>query len=155
MPQIDGLTTFRIGVELELMTCNEPGCGIQWAAPVEWFAARRRDKKRWSCPNMHERVFVGKSREEELREELKRSQATVTMFRESNARLEDRNLRLKRQNAAQRGVATRLRNKAIAGLCAFCTHEFPNVAAHVAEAHPGEQLQEDPEGDPYIAESAT
>lgn len=36
-----------------------------------------------------------------------------------------------------RGVVTKLKNRAAAGRCAFCDHEFDDVAAHVAQEHPG------------------
>lgn len=139
----NALQTFALGVELELMTCSE--CGVSFGLPTNWIEGRRSDHKTWYCPNGHQRYFPSKSKEEELQAELKRVRGIAEMERRNSARLHEDKQRLKRQVSAQKGVATRLKNKAIAGICAFCAHEFPNVAEHVKAEHPGEALEEDPE----------
>lgn len=141
----DGLTTFALGVELEMLTCYERTCGIQFAAPSAWLKERRRDHKGFHCPNGHSQHFPGKTREEELRDELNRTKDALDYQRQRGNRLEDDKTRLKHQVRAHKGVVTRLKNKAIAGICAFCSCEFPNVAEHVKAEHPGEALEEAPE----------
>lgn len=140
------LTTFEIGVELELLTCTE--CGLSYGVPSAWVDGRRSDHKTWYCPNGHQRYFPGKSREEELRDELAKVRETAEYHRKRGDRLEDDKAHLKRVASAQKGVATRLRNKAVAGICAFCACEFPNVAEHVKAEHPSEVLEADPEPEP-------
>lgn len=140
MPRVDVVT------ELDTITCYRTDCGILFAVPTLWMENKRSDHSDFTCPNGHHQAFLTKSKEEELRDELARTKRSVEYYRESNQRLEDRATKLKHQVRAQKGVATRLRNKAIAGICAFCEHEFPNVAEHVQLAHPGESLEEDPEG---------
>lgn len=145
MAKTDWITTAQIGVELELFTCDNDGCGISFAMPSRFVEGRRADHKTWYCPNGHPRHFPGKSREEELRDELNRMRRIAEMERKTAARLHEDKQRLRRQVSAHKGVATRLKNKAIAGVCAFCAHEFPNVAEHVKAEHPDESLAEDPE----------
>jgi hypothetical protein len=143
MAKTDYITTLQIGVELELVTCSE--CGVSFGLPTTWLTGRRSDHKTWYCPNGHTRYFPGKTKEEELRDELERVRKIAEMERKTAAQLHADKQRLRRQVSAQKGVATRLRNKAIAGVCAFCAHEFTDVAEHVKAEHPGEALEEDPE----------
>lgn len=141
MPRVE------VATELDTITCYKTDCGILFAVPVLWLNNKRRDHSSFTCPNGHSQGFFGKSKEEQLKEELAKTKKTLDYFREDNHRLNDDKRRLKRQAAAQKGVATRLRNKAIAGICGFCEHEFANVAEHVKQEHPGESLEVDPEPD--------
>lgn len=134
-----------VSVNLVTETCCRSDCGILFAVPEDWQRQRRRDHTNFYCPNGHHQAYLAKSKEEQLRDELAKTRQSVEYYRKATARLEDDKTKLKHQVRAQKGVATRLRNKAIAGICAFCEHEFPNVAEHVKAEHPGESLQEDPE----------
>lgn len=139
MPRVEVTTA------LVTITCYRTDCGILFAVPEHWQATKLRDHEDFWCPNGHSQAYLGKSQEEKLRDELARVRKIAEMERKTSARLEEDKIRLKHQVRAQKGVATRLRNKAIAGICAFCEHEFANVAEHVKTAHPGESLEEDPE----------
>lgn len=139
----NGLQTLQLGVELEMLTCYLRTCGIQFAAPADWLDRRRRDHAEFHCPNGHAQSFQAKTKEELLREELQRTKRTVDYLRTDNQRLADQRATLKRSVAAQKGVATRLRNKAIAGECAFCHQRFPDVAEHVQAEHPGESAADE------------
>lgn len=141
------LQTLALGVELELLTCAQKGCGISFALPSHYVDSRRADHASWYCPNGHSQWFPGKSKEEQLKEELERVKKTVDYFRGRTDRLEDDKAHLKRQHAAQKGVATRLRKKAIAGECAFCHERFANVADHVQAEHPTEAAEQEVESD--------
>lgn len=139
------MSTIEVTTQLDTITCYRTDCGILFAVPVHWKATKLRDHKDFWCPNGHPQAYLSKSNEEKLQEELKRTKATVDYLRSDNHRLADDKTRLKHQVRAHKGVATRLRNKAIAGICAFCSCEFPNVAEHVRTDHPGESLEEAPE----------
>lgn len=141
------LQAFALGVELELLTCSSKGCGISFALPAHFADSRRADHASWYCPNGHSQWFPSKTKEEQLREELAATKKTVDYFRQRGNRLEDDKAKLRRQHAAQKGVATRLRNKAIAGECAFCHERFANVADHVQAEHPGEAAEQEVESD--------
>lgn len=132
MPRVE------VATELDTITCYRTDCGILFAVPVLWLYGKQRDHTDFMCPNGHSQAFLGESKEEKLRKELKAANATVEMFRGSNARLNSRVDVLKRQVSAQRGVATKLRKKLAAGQCPFCDHSFPDVAQHVEAEHPAE-----------------
>jgi hypothetical protein len=135
-----------VATELDTITCYRTDCGILFGVPPLWMANKRRDHSDFTCPNGHPQAFIRKSKEEELKEELARTKRTVDYLRSDNHNLQEQKARLKRSVAAQKGVATRLRNKAIAGQCAFCHETFPNVAEHVQAEHPSEAAEVE-EGD--------
>ena len=129
--------TVEITTKLVTITCCRTDCGILFAVPERWQQTRRRDHSDFFCPNGHPQRYNARSEEEKLREELASAQRSLKWQREDNRRLADDNMTLARSRTALRGVVTRLRRKAVAGECAFCGHRFPDVAAHVAELHPG------------------
>lgn len=135
MPRIE------VATELDTITCYKTDCGILFAVPSLWLANKRRDHSDFTCPNGHHQAFLQKTKEEQLKEELARTKRTVDYLRTDNHRLAEDKTKLKHQVRAQKGVATRLRNKAIAGECAFCHQRFPDVAEHVQAEHPGEAAE--------------
>jgi hypothetical protein len=137
--------TIDVSVNLVTETCCVSTCGILFAVPEDWQRQRRRDHTNFYCPNGHHQAYQAKTKEEQLRDELAKAKQALDYQRQRGDRLEDDKTHLKHQVRAQKGVATRLRNKAIAGICAFCEHEFANVAEHVRAEHPSESLEEDPE----------
>lgn len=141
MPRIEVVT------ELETISCYRGDCGILFAVPEHWLTTKRRDHSDLTCPNGHSQAFLKQSREELLKEELKRTQESRDYYQKRNLSLEERQDTLKRQVAAQKGVATRLRNKAIAGECGFCHVRFADVAQHVQAEHTGEAAEEEVESD--------
>lgn len=139
MPRVE------VATELDTVTCYRTDCGILFAVPSLWLENKKRNHTDFTCPNSHSQAFLAKTKEEQLRDELAKTRESVEFYQKSTRRLEDDKTKLKHQVRAQKGVATRLRNKAIAGICGFCSCEFPNVAEHVRTEHPGEALEEDPE----------
>jgi hypothetical protein len=137
MPRVEVIT------ELDTVTCYRTDCGLQFAVPVLWLENKRRDHSDFTCPNGHHQAFLGKTKEEQVRDELKRSQETAEYYRKRNLRLEDDKTHLKRSISAQRGQVPKLRNKAIRGECWFCHQQFADVAAHVQTEHPGETAEDD------------
>lgn len=126
-----------IGLDLMILTCCQAGCGLSFAVPEHWYRKRREDHSWWYCPNGHQQHFAAKSEAEKLREQLARTERDLKWQADRSRRLADDNMTLARSRRALRGVVTRLKRQAVAGRCAFCDHEFPDVVAHVAEAHPG------------------
>lgn len=130
-------TTVEISTTLVPITCHVSYCGILFAVPERWNRSKLQDHSTFYCPNGHAAMYAGKTEEEKLREQLTRTEAVLSRERDLGKRLADDNMNLANSRRALRGVVTRLRNKAAAGRCAFCDHEFPDVAAHVAAEHPG------------------
>lgn len=129
MPRVE------VAIELDTITCYLATCAITFAVPQLWRDQKIRDHTGFYCPNGHNQAFTAKSREEQLRGELARVKKTVDYFREETHRLNDKAATLKRRVAAQKANVTKLKRKAIAGECAFCHHQFPDVAAHVEAEH--------------------
>ena len=110
MPRVE------VATELDTITCYRTDCGILFAVPVLWMENKRRDHSDFTCPNGHHQAYLAKSKEEELKDELKRARGIAEAERAYAARLDEDKTRLKHQLRAQKGVVTRLRNKAIAGI---------------------------------------
>lgn len=118
----------------ELMSCGE--CGIAFYVPHGFYVDRREDGKGWYCPNGHPRVF--KEREaDKLRRELKRTEERAAERLEWLHEERERHAHTGRRLAATKAVVTKTKARIAAGKCVRCSCEFPDLAAHMAEAHPG------------------
>jgi len=131
-------TTIDVFTQLETITCYRSDCGILFAVPALWQQSKRRDHSNFYCPNGHSQGYLAKSREEELAEKLAHMTASRDRHVKRADQLADDNMTLANQKRALKGVATKLRRKAASGTCAWCSHTFPDVAAHVAAEHPDE-----------------
>lgn len=141
MPRVE------VAIELQTITCYLGTCGITFAVPTLWHAAKVSDHTDFVCPNGHYQHFLAKTKEEQLREELQKARNALDYQRKRGDRLEDDKQHLKRQVSAQRGQVTKLKRKAAAGECAFCHQQFPDVASHVESEHPTEKAAAESETD--------
>lgn len=130
-------TTIEMTTTLVPITCHVSTCGILFAVPERFNQSKRSDHSTFYCPNGHGAVYAGKTEEQKLRDQLAQTKRWLEQEETRAARLEDDNMTLAKSRSALRGVVTRMKNKAAAGRCQWCEHEFPDVAQHVAEAHPG------------------
>src|SRR5690348_17118433 len=99
-----------MGVQFEVITCCAKGCGLTFAVPNWWYQKRRDDHSSWSCPNGHSQHFSAESdaeRERRLRKEAEQ-RILEAQARTNQARHEAEVL--KRQVAAQKRLATRVKN---------------------------------------------
>lgn len=125
------LTQIAIGVET--LTCE---CGLAFAVPQAWVDARRSDHATWYCPNGHKRYFPGKSREEQLREELDREQRKRADVESSRDYWRTEQEQTARRLVATRGVVTRTKKRIADGKCPCCKASFKDLATHMASEHP-------------------
>lgn len=109
------------------MTCCN--CGIAYSVPDRWCRERENDHKTFYCPNGHRQYFSGESSEEKLRRRAERAE-------QQNAMLSDERDAAERSARAFKGQATKLRNRAKAGVCPCCKRTFGNVARHMKQQHP-------------------
>lgn len=86
------------------------------------------DKAPFWCPNGHELVFK--------ESEVQRLQREVAMARGSAARAARREQFTKRQLAATKGAATKLRKRIANGVCPCCHRSFSNLQRHMKTQHP-------------------
>lgn len=122
-------------VETTLVTEDCCNCGMTFAMPIE-FKERKLKKrniaseKTFYCPAGHAQHYLGETEETMLRRERDRLQQQVAQH--------DDEIDYQRRSArAYKGQATRLRRRAKAGVCPCCNRTFKQLAAHMANKHPG------------------
>lgn len=132
--------TLEIAITFETVTCCHSGCGITFAVPDWWVKSRRTDHQRWYCPSGHAQHFSGQTDDERRIAQLQAELADERRFRgweeDRRKRAESDAMNLANSNRALRGVATKLKKRASAGVCAYCNRTFINVTRHVASKHP-------------------
>lgn len=97
-------------------------------------AACRRDGRSFYCPAGHRQSYQD-SENDNVRRERDR-------LKQENARLEDcirsqtsSTEFYKRQSAAMKGVATKMKNRIKVGVCPCCNRTFQDLARHMASQH--------------------
>ncbi len=112
-------------------------CGVVYGLNKTFKENRRLDLKRFYCPNGHGAVF-GESDLDIAKRETEQQRQNAEMawqrFRDERATHDG----TKRSLAATKGVVTKQRNRAGAGLCLFCNRHFVHLAKHVVCKHPDE-----------------
>lgn len=124
-----------ITIALTGTDCAE--CLVVFAVPDRLIRERREDGKEFYCPNGHRLVF-GPTQADRLRTELAAAKRDVAWFKTAEANERTQRHAAERSAAAYKGQTTRLRKRAIAGVCAFCHRHFVNVERHVSTKHPTE-----------------
>ena len=110
-------------------------CGIPFGVPDEFDDRRRQDGKSFCCPRGHnqsyhdnetQRLKKQLAHEKKLREWAEQD-ARVAKAAESRA-----NYRVR----AMKGVITKQKKRAAAGVCPCCNRTFQNLARHMSTKHP-------------------
>jgi len=129
------VTTFRratADVALEMVVeacCN---CGLPFAMTADFEKERRRDHKAFWCPSGHSQSYGENQTERALRSVRERLESEQGW----SSRLSSRLAVAERSLSATRGVVTRQRNRARAGLCPCCNRHFVAMERHMASKHP-------------------
>lgn len=126
--------------ELTHITC---WCSLEFAMPTRLYRSCRDDAKQcFYCPLGHSNVFR-ESEADKLRRERDR-------LKQDQARLHDRireereaKEAVQRSANAYKGQATKLRNRAAAGVCPCCNRQFQNLHRHMKTQHPNFGPDED------------
>lgn len=133
-------------LNLTLVSC--PACGISYGIPDDLNdrALEARRSHSLYCPNGHSWHYTGKS-DEQKRAEAAEARAREAEHQRDAARKTAAIAREQRETAERRaralkGHATRLRHRIAAGKCPQCSADFPDLAAHYAEVHPGAEAPE-------------
>ena len=114
---------------LTVTSCGD--CRIGFAIPEDLYSARHQDGQSFYCPNGH-RISWSETENARLARQLKAQQ-------EYTARLNQRLTDEQNHSRALKGVATKLRNRVIAGECSFCGQHLHDLARHIARVHPDEK----------------
>jgi hypothetical protein len=97
----------------------------------------RKGEQEFFCPNGHGQVYIkDESDLTKVRRERDRLRQQVARLMDERREETDRADAEKRRASAQKGVATRLKNRVKAGLCPCCNQSFKNLAQHMESEHP-------------------
>lgn len=117
-----------LSVTIEVHHCGT--CGVIFGFEEKWAEERRSDKASWCCPNGHVFSWNGKPEVFELRDQLAEQKRRNKATRDLLAAEE-------RSHAATRGHLTRTKKRVAQGVCPCCNRTFKQLAAHMANKHPG------------------
>jgi hypothetical protein len=120
------LSLFK-NVSYETTTCIK--CGVDIVMPAYMYDHRLKDQTNFYCPNGHPQRFIGETEEQKLRKLVK----TERRWREQE---QQRVREVEAKLSAIKGVVTRLKNRAAAGLCTCCNRSFQNLKRHMEIKHP-------------------
>jgi len=123
-------------ITVALTATDCAACSVVFAVPDRLIKERRADGKEFYCPNGHGLTFDGEI--VQLRKKLADAQRDVAWFKTAEQNERTQRQAAERSAAAYKGQTTRLRKRAIAGVCAFCHRHFVNVERHVSTKHPTE-----------------
>lgn len=120
--------------ELVVTTCAACGMtfGLEWA----FERIRRDDHQRFFCPSGHPLVFHGRSDAEKANDAKEDAEREAQRLRDRLLKADADKVILRRQVAAQKGSATKLRQRIANGVCPCCTRHFANLQRHMDGQHP-------------------
>jgi len=116
--------------DLEVIQCGT--CGVWHGIPSAMFNTCLKEGGFWTCPNGHSRGYSEGSVYKQLEKEKKRRE-----WAENNAARLTKEAKHERQRAiGYKGQATKLKNRAAAGVCPCCNRTFKQLASHMKNKHP-------------------
>lgn len=123
-----------VGAGSQTLVVEEcPTCAVIYAIPQllkdKALQHRGPSGKSIHCPNGHSWHYTGKTEAEKLREQLERE-------RERAGRITADRDQIEASLRATRGVVTRMKNRASAGVCPCCNRTFQQLARHMQAKHP-------------------
>lgn len=138
--------TFNVTLSLITEECAD--CGIVFGVPTDFQARRRNDHRSFYCPHGHSLSYGAESESERLKRELQ--EAKDRHHRDLNSeinrriRAEDDAMDLANSNRALKGVVTKTKKRAAAGVCPCCHRTISQMARHMKTKHPGYEASESP-----------
>lgn len=122
-------------------TCKT--CGVISTAPADLYEQHRKSGGYHSCPNGHQWGWTKENSEDEkirrerdsLKQQLAQKDDEIAAQRRMRAETE-------RALSAQKGVVTKLRKRASAGVCPCCHRTVSQMARHMATKHPTFKAEE-------------
>ena len=132
------LTQGVMDITVNLTATDCSACSVVFAVPDRLIKERREDGKSFYCPNGHGLVF-DLSETEKLKKKLADAERDRDWYKTAERQARDAEQRASRSAAAYKGQTTKLRKRAIAGVCAVCHRHFVNVERHMSTKHPTEK----------------
>lgn len=124
-------------VEVEMTITDCAACSIVFAVPGRYLDERRKDHRRFYCPNGHSLSYGESEIEKDLRITRQRLESAQEFERSQTAALH----RERRSHSATKGKLTKAKNKAVAGQCLKCRRHFVNVERHYETQHGDEERE--------------
>lgn len=111
-------------------------CGVAFYWPRALDAAARNQRRTFWCPACGSSMRYQETEADRLRTALNAEKERTTFLRDEEQRQRQHRQVAERRVAAMKGVVTRTKNRIAKGKCVRCSCDFPDLAAHMAEAHP-------------------
>lgn len=109
------------GIEFVTIECYK--CGVPFAMTNDLNNRCLRNHNRsFYCPNGHSQAYIGKTKEQKLKERLEQEQSR-------SGKLEERANKIS-------GNYTRMRKRVANGICPCCNRTFQNLLNHMKTKHP-------------------
>ena len=118
-------------------------CKMQFAMPDSFHSTMLQLSENGSfyCPAGHAQHYIsGKSDLQKAQEKADEYRRQAERAIQKAAQLQDEVAIASRSAAAYKGVATRMKNRARAGVCPCCNRTFQNLANHMKSQHPEAEL---------------
>ena len=118
-----------ISKDVTMVDTNCYSCGMDFMVP-QWLDQQARDKGRgWFCPSCGKTTVYSESKVDKLKKQLE-SERTRAQWLRDQLDASEKSL------SAQKGVVTKLKKRASAGVCPCCNRQFQNVKLHMGRKHP-------------------
>lgn len=118
---------------LAVMEC--PTCGVVYGLSETVRTKNKESGGSWYCPNGHTLSYT-KTATAELREKLDAEKDNARWWRERADQKEQEAAHAERRRRSTKAVLTKTKKRVAEGACPCCSKRFPDVKAHMAEAHP-------------------
>lgn len=118
-------------------------CKMAFGLPDEFYQTAKQmcESLTWYCPAGHPQVFLsGESEATKLRRERDRLRQQMARLEDEKKTASDVAAAALRSAAAYKGAATRMKNRAKAGVCPCCNRHFVNLERHMRSQHSDEDL---------------
>ena len=112
-----------------ILVVDCPNCGMEFGVPPRYDERRRDDHKSFYCPSWHSMNYEQESDKERLKRQLDRAKDDAARARAS---FDQAAASLR----ATKGVVTKMKKRAAAGVCPCCTRTFQDLARHMKSKHP-------------------
>lgn len=115
-------------------------CHTTFGMTQELNKQRLDDGKSFWCPNGHNQHYT-KSNIKFLEEKLAAANERERLEREAKERAWSREKVMSNRYRAQKGIATKIKNRVGNGVCPCCNRTFQNLLGHMRHQHPKWKVQ--------------
>lgn len=137
------IESLHVKIGVTLITHDCPTCGVIFALTEEFEQRRRTSGNCFYCPNGHSLGYEESAADKAIKK-AKRLEEENTRLAAQNRHERDQRKAAERSLSATRGVVTKLRKRAQAGVCPFgCHRHFDDLERHIATKHAGERFEQE------------